>query len=176
MKFRKRYVLFVGLGFALAWWLRGKTIFEVAGQVFVDIPAKFRPLKQHIKALERSGDVLFKQLETLSDTPDNHKVLAHIITLERWGTHRVRVLLGEAFVRDTSSDFAPDPDLSWDDLRQEFADTRQELLEVAQALEALGSRAKGFQVEHNQFGPISGAGWLRYLNTHAFLESKKFKQ
>ncbi len=176
MKFRKRYVLFTGLGFALAWWLRGKTKFEVAGQIFVEIPAKFKPLEQHIKALERSGTALSKHLETVSDTPDNHKVLAHIITLERWGTQRVRVLLGEAFVRDTSSDFAPAPDMSWDDLRQVYADTRQELLEVAQALEALGSRARGFQVEHNQFGPISGAGWLSYLNTHAFLESKRFKR
>jgi hypothetical protein len=173
MKFRKRYAVFLGLGFALAWWLRGKSKFEIAGQVFVELPVKFSKLSNQVKALETSGNALSKQLETVSDREENREVLAHIITLERWGTQRLRVLLGEAFVRDTSSDHAPPADLSWEDLRQLFADTRHELLEVAQGL---GQRAKGFQVEHNQFGPLSGAGWLRYLNTHAFLESKRFKR
>jgi hypothetical protein len=173
MKFRKRYVLFLGLGFALAWWLRGKTPFEVAGQLLVEMPVAFSPLERQIKALETSGNALAKQLETVPDSAENHKILAHIITIERWGTRRLKVVLGEAFVRDASSDHAPDPDLSWDDLRQLFAETRQELLEVAQGL---GQRAKGFPVEHNQFGPLSGAGWLRYLNVHAFIESRQFKR
>jgi len=172
MKIRKRYVALGIVGIGAALYLRGKRPEQVMAELMLELPARGRSVEAQVQLLERSGQKLLQRLKTLPDSPQNREQLRHIITLERWGTQRLRVFAGAAFEKDRSSLYRPDEHLDWNELREEFADARAELLEVVRSL---GDAPAGQKVEHNSFGPLSKAGWIRYLDTHAALESRKLK-
>jgi len=172
MKIRKRYLALGIVGIGAAVYLRGKRPQHVIADLMLELPTRGRSLEQQVQSLERSGKALSGRLQTLPDTPENREQLRHIITLERWGTQRLRVFAGAAFEKDRSSLYRPEEHLEWDELREEFADARAELLEVVRSLH---DAPAGEEVEHNSFGPLSKAGWIRYLDTHAALESRKLK-
>lgn len=142
----------------------------IAG-LFLENPAKNKSIAQLRSALESSGIQMQARLETGKPNPE---LLCHIIQIERWGQHRLRSGLGEVpFEMDSSSAYAPHPALSWDDLKSEFANVRQETLEIARRLELASTPLK--PVVHNQFGPVSVKGWLRYLDVHSNMELRKLR-
>ena len=172
MQIRKRYLVLAALGLGTAFYLRGKRVENVVADLLLELPARNLSLKGQLESLERSGKLLSERLKTLPDTSGNREQLRHILSLERWGTNRLRVFAGAAFERDRSSLYRPEEHLDWNELREDFSNARAELLEVGRSLE---NTLPGQKVEHNQMGPLSRGAWLRYLDTHASLEGLKFK-
>jgi hypothetical protein len=147
------------------------SIAQLIAGLFLENPAKRKSFAQLRSALELSGIQMQARLESGLPNPE---LLRHIIQIERWGQNRLRGGLGEVrFEMDRSGAYAPDVALDWDDLKVEISRVRQETLEIARRLE-LANPSPG-PVVHNQFGPISVKGWLRYLNVHASTELRKLR-
>jgi hypothetical protein len=147
------------------------SIAQLIAGLFLENPAKSKSITQLRSALELSGIQMQARLESGNANPE---LLRHIIQIEAWGQHRLRSSLGEVrFEMDRSGAFAPDAALGWDELKSEFINVRQETLEIARRLE-LANPPPG-PVVHNQFGPLSVKGWLRYLNIHASMELRKLR-
>lgn len=125
--------------------------------------------------LERGGTFLSGRAEQAADTPENRDLLAHIIGIERWGQSRVQVALGQReFVRDEYYAYRPAPDASLRELQSLLSQTRARTADLARQLH-FNPPDDDFVVEHNGLGPLTAKGWLRYLNQHADLESRKLR-
>lgn len=135
-------------------------------------PAKRQGLAKLTQNLSDSGEALHRDLERIEDNDKNRSQLCHIIAIERWGQRRLKVALGEAFVKDENHAYKPDGDTPWIALKEMYNATRAETIALADALKAKDVTQK---VPHNQFGPVSILGWLRYLETHARLEGKRIR-
>jgi DinB superfamily len=147
------------------------SIAQLIAGLFLENPAKSKSFAQLRSALELSGIQMQARLESGKENPE---LLRHIIQIEIWGQYRLRSSIGEVRLEmDRSGAYAPDTALGWDELKSEFAKVRQETLEIARRLE-LANPQPG-SVVHNQFGPISVKGWLRYLNIHASTELRKLR-
>ncbi len=143
--------------------------------LLIERPASRRTFDELSSQLESSKAKLNERLANVNDTSANRTLLRHIIGIERWGQRRLRVALGETPVLDEYDDYQPSADLSWADLRNALSTTRQETVTLARQLGA-SSVDSSLKVRHNDFGPLSLRGWLRYLNTHANIESQRFKK
>ena len=135
-------------------------------------PAKRQGLAKLTQNLNDSGEALERDLERIEGTDKNRDQLRHVIAIEKWGQSRLKVALGETFVRDESHDYKPNSVTSWEELRDIFTVTRAETLMLAEALKQNPSQQK---VPHNQFGPLSVLAWLKYLENHARLEGKRLR-
>ncbi|ADV66356.1 hypothetical protein [Deinococcus maricopensis] len=148
---------------------------EFAVQQLVEGPASNLTYAQLGANLERGWLALSARLERTADTPDARATVRHIIGIERWGQARLRVALGQAaFVRDEHHVYKPPKDASLQELRETMSQTRSGTVALARALQANPPEA-GTSVEHNGLGPLTPKGWLRYLNGHADLESRRLR-
>jgi hypothetical protein len=102
------------------------------------------------------------------------KVLRHITGIERWGQRRLQILLGEPPIADEYDGYRPGTDLTLDEQRALFRETRTATLALIDQLQAAGV-GDDATAPHNDFGPLTVRGWLRYLDMHANLESKKLR-
>ena len=119
--------------------------------------------------LEEAGQSIEARLSGKEYTEFNHRVLTHIIGIERWGQSRLGVFLGNPFVQDEYNGYRPARDVPWEELVGQFSVTRSVTISLARALDdALIAPDK--TVLHNQLGPLSARAWLRYLQTHASRE------
>lgn len=126
-------------------------------------------------ALERGGAQLAGRLERAPDTEASREVARHIIGIERWGQARLRSLAGgPGFVRDEHRPYRPPQDASLSELRDLLSLTRAQTVALAQQLEQQPP-PEGARVPHNALGDLSAKGWLRYLTTHASLESRRLQ-
>lgn len=130
-------------------------------------------LKSLAAQLEATGRVVLDRAGQAADTEHNRRVLSHIVGIERWGQRRLSVFLGEPLVMDEYDSYRPERGTSWAELKAQFETTRAQTLSLVQRLEAAQPSQT---VPHNQFGPLSAAGWLRYLNLHAAMESRKIRR
>jgi hypothetical protein len=129
------------------------------------------PVAEHTKKLESNGAQLVERFTRLGDSDSSRRTLRHIVAIERWGTNRLRILLGEKpFERDDSNAYKPAQDASWPELLEVLKTTRADLVALAPRLEG-----KTNKVAHNAMGELSGRAWLKYLETHATLESKRVR-
>lgn len=140
--------------------------------VMIERPAKRQGLAKVIANLEKTNHHLKTHLGTLADTKTNRNQLRHIIAIEKWGQQRLKVALGEALVLDENHAYKPSEQSSWEELKALYGITRLETLEIAKNLHCVNLEQT---IAHNQLGPLSILGWLRYLNTHAALESKRLR-
>jgi hypothetical protein len=146
-------------------------LFRLAGQVMLERPARGKSFAQLRARLEETGAQIAERFKRVSDTPANRDQLEHVITIERWGANRLRVLLGDKpFELDSSLNYAPQAGLGWNDLLALWTRTRAETLALVARLETGDPTAK---VAHNSFGPLSARAWTQYLTTHAEFESRK---
>ena len=144
--------------------------------VILEWPAAGKSYAQWAATLEQSGRQIDARAAAAKDPVAAQKLLRHISGMERWGQNRLRVFLGAPFVRDEYDGYRPGVNLSLDQQRAAFQETRAETVDLARQLAAAAAGALAtVKVEHNQFGPLSARGWLRYLDMHANLESKKFR-
>lgn len=140
--------------------------------LMIEGPAKRQGLDGVTSKLEQSAKNLNTRLQTIPDTQSNRNTLRHIIAIEKWGQRRLKVALGEPLLDDENHTYKPSEQSSWEELKSLFGITRLETLAIARKL----AKADPLQtVPHNQFGPLSLLGWLRYLTTHAALESKRMR-
>lgn len=146
---------------------------KIIAFLFLEWPARRHTMAQMGETLARGGKALGQRFEKLSDSERNRQVLNHIIGIERWGHSRLRVALGEALVRDEYNGYRPARETDWPSLKQQFKETREVTIALAQQLDKAGMASR--KVWHNMYGEITVKGWLRYLNVHANLESKKMR-
>ncbi len=106
--------------------------------------------------------------------PKALRTLRHVVAIERWGQRRLRVALGDLpFERDASGAYAPAADAPYDRVLADLSGVRAETTALARRIAAEDKGA--VVVEHNSMGPLSAAGWLRYLNFHANSESMRVR-
>jgi hypothetical protein len=141
--------------------------------LFLEWPSRRRTMAQMAQTLAHSGKALSQQFEKLSNNDRNRQVLNHIIGIERWGQSRLRVALGEALVRDEYNGYRPARETDWVTLKQQFTETRAATVALVHDLDKAGVVSR--KVWHNRYGEITVKGWLRYLNIHANMESKKMR-
>lgn len=141
---------------------------------FIERPGAKKTVPQWQQQFEQSGRHLLERAEAVDDSDMNRKVMSHIIGIERWGQSRLKVGLGEPFIKDEYNDYRPARDADWETLKGQFAKTRSETTALLGQIEAK-SVDTSTKVVHNQHGRISLKGWMRYLDMHAGLESKRLK-
>ncbi|ABU59912.1 hypothetical protein [Roseiflexus castenholzii] len=144
---------------------------DVIVRLAVERPATSRSTTEWAETLAASGAKLKARMTAIADTPANCRQLRHIIGLERWGQRRMRVALGEPFINDEMDEYEPPVDLRFPDLIDVFLNTRDETVNIARRC-AADPRTESTRVQHNQLGPLSIRGWLRYLDLHARLEAR----
>ena len=148
--------------------LKEKVTGFVAG-LLLERPVGDKSYAEMAQQLEEAGQRIEARLSGKKYTEFTHRVLTHIIGIERWGQSRLRVFLGNPFVQDEYNGYRPALDVPWDELIGQFSATRSETISLARALDdALIAPEK--TVIHNQLGPLSARAWLRYLQTHASRE------
>lgn len=137
--------------------------------LFLERPTRKKSYRELHNELEQAGLKIIARLHEKRFRDFNHRVLTHIIGIERWGQSRLRVFLGQPLGQDEYNGYRPARDIPWPELVDLFVTTRSETLSLALALEtaAIGPDQT---VLHNQFGPLSARAWLRYLQTHASRE------
>jgi hypothetical protein len=139
-------------------------------------PARHQGLAAQIAGLERAGRKLEARLYNAAGTAKDREVLRHIIGIERWGQRRLEgVAAGAASaaaVSDAHQPYGPAAETSWDALIEAFVATRAQTVRLARGFSDAQS---GSKVSHNDIGPLSVGGWLRYLRFHATFESRKVR-
>lgn len=151
-----------------------ETIMQAVAGVFVERPGQSKSLAEWQAALEAGGVAIDRRAAAAKDPVQASKVLRHISGIERWGQRRLRTLLGEPPVTDEYDSYRPGVDLTLDEQREVFRQTRAATVELAAMLSTTGVGDSATAL-HNEFGPLSARGWLRYLELHANLESKKIR-
>jgi hypothetical protein len=149
-------------------------IFQLVIGILLKRPARKQSYDTLIAALEASGQRLLTQFDTKADTQRNREQLRHIIGIERWGQRRLQSMLGAPLLNEEYDQYQPDANLDFAALRRSFQETRQESVLMARRIQAQGI-SKATPVRHNQFGDLPIDAWLRYLTTHAAIESKRIR-
>jgi hypothetical protein len=148
-------------------------IFNLAGKLFFENPARSKSYAQLRTGLERGGVEILERMEKAGESDLSRKQIRHITAIERWGANRLRVLLGDkAFAHDGNHAYKPDRNASWEELLEAFRTTRAKTVALCQALERASPTGS---VPHNSLGEFSGKGWLNYLTTHGNLESRRVR-
>ncbi len=151
-----------------------KQILGIIINLFVEGPAKRKGLEGLMADLSKKQTSLTERFAKAEANEKHSQKLRHIIAIEKWGQNRLRVDLGQAYEEDSSKAYEPSEQESFEQLKSQFADTRAETLSIAKAFEEQGVDVSQ-EVNHNQMGPLSLLGWLRYLEVHASLEAKALK-
>lgn len=146
---------------------------KIAGLI-LERPARKRSLAEHGEHLNQAGGGILDYLARARDSERNRAQLGHIIGIERWGQQRLRALLGEPLVIDEYDAYRPASDTVWEALVVLFRVTREETLDIVDALASSGIDLSA-TVPHNQYGPLTARGWLRYLDIHANAEVRRIK-
>jgi hypothetical protein len=148
---------------------------DVVVNLLIERPARKRSLAELIASLEASAQQIDRRMaECQADEPKNLETMRHIIGIERWGQQRLRSFLGEPLTRDEYNGYRPDDVADMAGLRRAFAATRVDTVQLAQRLRE-HEVADAATVAHNDMGDLTARGWLRYLNSHANLESRRLK-
>ena len=84
------------------------------------------------------------------------------------------MFMGEPNARDEYDAYRPPEAYSWNDLRDDFNQARIETVTLAGQLLHKGVTDKA-TVLHNDLGPLTAKGWLKYMLDHAARESLRIK-
>jgi hypothetical protein len=152
----------------------GHILIKWGAYLTIERPVRKLPIPQLLNQLEQSKITLSDHLNACPDTPDNRRLLCHLVGIERWGQRRLRVALGEPFLAEEYDHYRPSTERSWDELKREWDTTRQATLELVNTIIQANPSAD-LKINHNQYGSLSIKGWLRYLDVHASGEGKHIK-
>ena len=137
--------------------------------LIIERPARNEALDETADRLERAGTKIADRIRRGSPKQFSVRQVRHITGIERWCQRRLRVALGEPPVLDEYDGYQPPADASWDALLEAWESTRRETVELTRKLAR--RPIDDVRVRHNQLGPLSVRGWLRYLSQHANRES-----
>lgn len=149
-------------------------IFGVVRYLLFERSANKRTLDELADNFVEGGKGIRERISQKPDSKHNRDKLNHIIGIERWGQSRLKVALGETFIRDEHDGYCPPATASWHELKAAFDETRDNTVTIARQLAKANITPKT-TVHHNDFGDMSVHGWLQYLNFHANQESKSIK-
>jgi hypothetical protein len=142
--------------------------------LLLERPTRNQSFDQLAVELEAGGREISTRMAATGDSDKNRRVFSHIIGIERWAQSRLRVPLGDPFKEEEYNGYRPAREMPWRELQEAFSTTRQETLALVQTLRDADVPVTT-KVAHNDFGPVSVRGWLRYMNFHANRESKTIK-
>lgn len=146
----------------------------ILGYFLLERPGQKWTMSAWGEKLAASGEQIERRLDKTGDSERNRQVLSHIVGIELWGQSRLRVGLGEPFKEEEYDNYRPSRSRTWEQLKAEFRLARKKSVALAEALD--DNMADQFmKVQHNRYGLITLGAWLRYLNIHANLESKRIK-
>ncbi len=143
----------------------------ISGIMF-ERPARNRSYQDFIRILRDKGAAVEARIAKGNGDEKQHKVLTHLIGIEKWAQSRVRVALGEPFKQEEYNVYRPAQATAWADLLPLFHATRAESISLAEQL-AAQNVPTNHKVKHNQFGDFSVRAWLQYIAGHADFESKR---
>lgn len=144
----------------------------VLGRILFERQAKGKTGIQLAEDLERSGRELMARFQSAAETERNHRVVTHIIGIEKWCQLRVQVAQGAPFRDEEYTVHRPPQNTSWADLRAMFEQTRRESVALARSLSTTQLTQK---VRHNMYGEITTGAWIRYIYLHGNLESRRLR-
>ncbi|MFW5748570.1 MAG: hypothetical protein ACOCYT_03060 [Chloroflexota bacterium] len=130
-------------------------------------------LEKQLNALRDGQAAMLERVRAARENEENHRLITHIIGIERWGQARLTEALGSSPGEREYDSYRPSRDTPWAELPNLFVSTRMQTLDLGQQIQR--ANKMGMVVEHNDFGPLNMCGWLRYLALHASLESKKLR-
>jgi hypothetical protein len=142
-------------------------LFQLVGRYVFDRPGRKLTSAQHREHLVQSGHVVAAAIAQARPTPHHQQVARHIIGIERWALVRLAGFHGTTPPADEYDGYQPAPALTLPELADVFRAVRAEIV----AMGAVSPIME--QITHNDFGPLSFGGWLRYIELHARIESKK---
>lgn len=147
---------------------------RIASSLMFERPTRNKTMATLAAKVRDEGIAIDARCNGAADSEQNRKYLSHIIGIERWGQQRMKVALGEPFIEEEYDGYRPKRDVGWEDLKDQFNETRRETIELIQQIEKTGVSAET-QVNHNDFGNMSIKAWVRYLTFHSKFESKRIK-
>ena len=116
-----------------------------------------------------SGQRIGARFRTVSPTPHNIEAITHIVGIERWAAHRVRVALGEALIIDEYDSYRPAAGSTQEQLCAAFDSTRANTLALLSELQKANVPISK-TVAHNELGAMSVGAWLVYMDNHTVRE------
>lgn len=149
-------------------------LYHFGALLAVEQPVRNATLPEMHDRLSISGEKIAARLAAARDTPENRRLVGHVIGIERWGQRRLRVALGEPVIQDEYDGYRPPRDESWENLLADFKTARQETLLLVDEIQKAAC-SKELTFDHNQFGALSVRGWLQYLDMHANGEIQKIR-
>ncbi len=150
-------------------------VVQLGAGLILDRPASRRSYAAHEMALTASGAALDARCAAAPATPVNLALLRHIVGIERWGQRRLRSALGEPQTSDEMDGYLPPTSVEHGELCALIQQTRAETISIIRTI-AEAQIAPTMRLRHNSFGPLTVAGWLRYLAMHAEMESWKLRR
>jgi hypothetical protein len=147
-------------------------ILRPVGRFFFERQARGKTGPQLAQMLEDNKRDVLSRLQKAPQTERNHRLVTHIIGIEKWAQQRAQVAQGGPFNDQEYDVYRPPRNTSWDDLRSIFEQTRQVTIAVARNLSSTQLSQK---VRHNMYGEITAGAWLTYITTHSNLESRRLR-
>lgn len=181
-------------------WIKG-----MMGQLSLEFPVRKKNISDLALQLESSGKEIIERLASVpSDSTEHQAKMRHIIGIERWGQSRLRGFLGNNPPDEEYDEYCPEDGHELIELIELFREARAKTVYLAIQIEAVfvnAAKVTGklidkqaeskatsmdnqssadnykviYAVDHNEFGPLTPRGWLRYLEMHARMESKSIK-
>lgn len=120
-----------------------------------------------------NGEAIVERFSRVADNDRNRAQLRHIIGIEKWGRGRLQsAVQHRPWVMDGHQEYKPDESKTLPELVEIFQDQRRRTVEFAQSLHE-APPTENDKIPHNSLGDLSVRAWLRYLDKHADIESRK---
>jgi hypothetical protein len=132
--------------------------------------AKGKSYDELLQRLQKNERTTYERLLNAAELTWNRVRTCHVIGIERWGTHRLRTLLGEPLILDEYDGYAPSEELSMAKLATEFKRTRAATNALVRELQHKGISLSQ-TAKHNELGDLSVGGWLVYISSHTGRET-----
>lgn len=147
-------------------------IIGTIGHFVFERRAKGKTSTQLADSLEKSGQELAARFKSIPQTEANHRVITHIVGIEKWSQLRTAVVTGAPFRDEEYNGHRPPQNTAWSDLISLFETNRRETVALARRLSAAQLQQK---VRHNMYGELPAAAWLVYIDAHSTLESRRLR-
>lgn len=144
-------------------------------RLFYEWAAKGKSYEDFLGKLDKNETTVHGRIINATDNSWNRERAVHVIGIERWGTQRLRVLLGAPLVIDEYDGYAPSNQLNMIELAREFTQTRAATVAVVRELQSRGI-ALSQTVKHNEVGDLTVGGWIFYLENHIGRETHLLMQ
>src|SRR5688500_2999838 len=107
------------------------SLFGTLSRWFYELAVRGKSYDDLVQKLQKTEATVYSRLENASDSSINRARAVHVIGIERWSAHRLRVLLGEPLILDEYDGYAPSDHFSMEELASAFKQTRAATIALA---------------------------------------------